>query len=409
VRDRQAFNKFVLRNGITVHFYPNDEPITYAHLIIRRGSVNNTETYPFGTFHLLEHAVLAEESLVHEVKLVAGSMRGVTFSRETLYSLDAPTEHFAGFWPLFLEQVFGSTLQEEVIEEERRIIESERKRFVWYPGGDEVRHYLNTSWMEDMDITLDQGLGTAASLEQLTLETLVSAYAQYRSAQIDIIVVGSVDIQDIVRAAQEIPTLPKVELPELYRPLRWKNQAFHTKELSDIGQPTLYIGMLSDPLPDLQTMRALYFIGYYMISSALGELYDWLRRQKQWSYSLGFEKSRNDSRLRCTYKFELPGLAEVDQVRTEFLDRCLAAVSKPDKVAREVKRQIGTYLYINQTGEEIADSAWGDLMSHGETITETQWRELTERCTDINLLQEVAQRYLSPEVRGEVCLLPADE
>jgi predicted Zn-dependent peptidase len=405
MRDRQLFEVQETDSGIPIYYYPDaDAPVTYVYVSVPLGSAMGEP----GAVHFLEHMIARESPLEREASLLSGFFRALTKSRSIIYELDAPTTWIDSLLPQMADAVFGMPkLSKEVMEEQKGVIMAEKRQYRWHPGQCPEEKYLKTEWMYDCPVTLDQALGTPASLEALHSEQLRALHCAYEYAGIRIVIGGWVDLRKVQRLFNPtVPSGPPLS-PDAYQPLRWVRREYHTFTSTEVNSVVLRMASINEVMPEPRVFRAQLFLGSYLTSAVLGELYRWLRQEERWCYSLDFGQWRNSGRFICSYAFPLSSEKEARVVREQFLERSAKALRDPDRLQLEVRRQIGEDLYDYESMHRIVSSAMQDLETFGRILPEREWQALTHECGDSAFLEEILTHYFSPENRGEVCAVSA--
>lgn len=403
----------LLSNGVRWYHYPAEADFAIMHIMLPVGHVHNTGETPYGTAHFMEHmgANHSKRYPLHSsfgewVGLQGGYNNAYTDNFNTVYIAEIPVAQADEAWEGLVSQVFEPLFLEEYMALQRTIIISERKRRErWFPGYDELGHYVRSEWQHVVPVSLKEMYGSNADLGNAGPEDLARFHSFYFDSRAAVLTAGPLDIP---RFSEKISSLP-VDLrypPENYEMPYWRRKEYHEVEFRDVNQPTLYIGGLFPGLPELETKVAVEFIGQFLTNSDHGPLYKWLRHEKGWVYGLSF-KTEVEKYLRWRIKVPLQDLEQVDIVRKELWNRIGSALEDAALISREVDRRLGAQTFHFQTLESVISGAEQDLELYGSIVSETEYRALLEKCRDAEYLGRIAREYFSPAVWGEFCALPS--
>ncbi len=412
MRDRQIFKTYVLQNGIRFFHYPADFPFAILHIILPFGHAHNTGDILPGTAHFLEHMAASHSRLYPRrhaftewVGLQGGYANAQTGNFNTIYLTEIPLASAETAWAGLCSQVFEPLFRPEDIAVQRTIVASERRRKErWFPGSNELTHYLKTAWERDLITDLRQIFGTNADLEKMDPENLSRFQAYYLDSRVAVLTAGNLNMQKFSERLMNLPVKTH-EPPARYETPHWVKKEYHEREFNDVSQPILYIGALFPELPDYSTKVAMEFIGDYLTNSDHGPLYHWLRTEKGWIYGMSFKTYfERDAHWHMT--IPLHEKEQVGVVQEEIFERMLAAVRDKHLVGLEVGRKLGAQTFHFQTLESIVAGAEYDLELYGKIMSETEYRSYLETCRDTDYLRKIFERYFARELWGEFCALP---
>ncbi len=384
------------------------------HIMLPVGHAHNTGGTLPGMAHFLEH-MAANHSARYPghgdfsewIGLQGGYNNAYTDTFHTVYIAEISTAGIREAWEGLVAQTFQPLFREENISLQRTIVASERKRRErWYPGHDELGQYARCSWQKCSPNDLFQMYGSDSDLARVRPENLQDFHAHYFDTRNVVLTAGRIDVNAISAPLAQLE-LTRREIPEKYSMPEWHNKEYHEMGFRDVTQPILYVGGLFPFTPDQQTKAAIEFIGNLLTNSDHGPLYKWLRLEKGWVYGLSF-KSEAERYLRWRMKFPVHELSQVGTIRAELWERIERAVNNEALLEREVGRRIGAQAFHFQTLESVISGAEYDLQLYGTITSEAVYRSLIERCRDTRYLQDIAEKYMSPDVWGEFCALPAD-
>lgn len=412
MRDRQVFETYILPNGLKFFHYPADFPFAIMHIILPFGHAHNTGDILPGTAHFIEHMAASHSKLYprrHEftewVGLQGGYSNAQTGNFDTIYLAEVPLAAAEKTWEGLCDQVFRPLFREEDVALQCPIIAAERKRKErWFPGTNELTHYLKTEWEYDIVTDLRQIFGADEDLQKMSPEMLARFHEYYFDPRLTVLTGGNLDIQKLSRELMAIDTRAQ-EAPAYAETPHWIKKEYHELAFNDVSQPILYIGAVFPELPDYPTKVAIEFIGDFLTNSDHGPLYHWLRTEKGWIYGLSF-RAYFEKYARWNITVPLHETEQVGVVRREFWERMQKALSDKELVGREVGRKLGAQTFHFQTLESIVSGAEYDLELYGEIKSEAEYRSYLEQCRDTDYLLKICERYFSPALWGEFCALP---
>lgn len=414
MRDRQVFDVQLLRNGVHWYHYPAEADFAIIHIMLPVGHAHNTgETAP-GTAHFLEHmgANHSKRYPLHNsfgewIGLQGGYNNAYTDNFHTVYIVEIPVAQIEEAWAGLFSQAFEPLFLEEYIALQRNIIISERRRRErWFPGYDELGHYVRAEWQHVVPVGLRQMYGQNPDLDAAGPEHLRRFHSHYFDTRALVLSAGPLEVK---RFAEQVAALP-ADLrypPENYEIPYWHRKDYHEVSFRDVTQPILYVGGLTPGVPEFETKVAVEFIGQLLTNSDHGPLYKWLRQEKGWVYGLSF-KTEGEKYLRWRMKIPLQDLDQVDVVRKELWNRIEGALKDRALLGREVDRRLGAQTFHFQTLESVISGAEYDLQLYGQVTSEEVYRSILQKCRDAAYIWQIAEEYFSPKVRGEFCALPEE-
>ena len=414
MEDRKKFETRELPNGVTVHSHAMDVPFFSIGIILPVGVAHSHTGNPGGVpgiAHFLEHALFHRSKLYPEkgsfekkVALKGGYWNAFTGPFSTAFELDAPLDLQVEAVEGFFDHVFNPIILEEDLAIERGIVRNERDQRKYYPGADEVEEYLDTQWMHDRFYPKEQAFGSDADLGGMTADAVRLFHHQYSAKGIQIVVGGGHRLDPILDRAASIATTD-VALTSSVEEAGWVRREYHEKSFRNIATPTYYLGSIV-PRFDLFEEYTLQFILRLLTNEVHGPLYEWLRKEKGWTYGTHWGNSSSRDRMEMWLKIPVNDRAVVATIRNEIHERIRKALANAALVEREVSRREHNTLFFYQKLDDRLGEAANNLMKVGRIISEQEYREMSRRLNDTTLLLDLYEKYLSPSVSGEVLLLP---
>ena len=302
-KDRLIFKSTQLKNGIWVHAKPMNVPFAIVSIVVPVGHLHNTGKILPGTAHFLEHLVCGRSHLYPEknqfqkkIELVGGEFNALTDSQYTKYTIQVKSDMLTEAFKGLMSHVFNPIIKAEDFLLEIGAVSSERRReSKWYPGNDDFEYHCLTKWKYDVQFTSRQAIGKDSDLKKMTVAGLSSFHKNYFDPKVYVTVGGKFDEKVILKELNKIKT-KKHNLPINLKQIRWANKKYHEKKFDDISRYIYHLGGVVTSKPDFTTFVGIYFIGKLLTNPVHGTLYQWLRNELGWTYSLGFKFSTGSSR-----------------------------------------------------------------------------------------------------------------
>ena len=211
-RLQEQYEERVLPNGLTIRVLPKPQfDKLYAILAIRYGSVDTAFTYhgetfrtPAGVAHYLEHKTfdLPEGDATQRFTELGGTPNAFTGYDMTAYYVQT-LDHKEDNLRLLLRMVFTPHFTAQSVEKERGIIAEEIKMYEDNPSA-QLYERLYAALFPDQPLGVPIA-GTLESIANISAETLRLCYdAFYRPANMILCVEGNLELETVVRIAQEL-------------------------------------------------------------------------------------------------------------------------------------------------------------------------------------------------------------
>ena len=405
MKDRLKPQIRVLSNGITIYHIPSDVPYVTARFVVPFGSGHNTGDIVPGTFHFLEHVVLLRSKLYPgyrewgtKVGLVGGYSNAATSRSCTSYEVSVPVAHEYLLDGLFSAVHYPVISAEDVIGE-RGVIRNERKmKERWYPGDDEIEHYMFTEWLlEDADY-ITQRLGSDENLENITAEYLQGIHEQYyRTGKAFLIISGSFDMDRIVSVLEQVQTTHAAPYFQ-ERAFSWADPQYREVAFTDASRFTYHLGALAQK--DIKSdIRCRFGLGM-LANSTHGPLFRWLRDEKKWVYGVNVQADSTYENMSFGISLPFSEYGHVAPARAELLDRIKAAFSDEALIAAEKERYLGQQTFQFSTPGEVIGFLLGKYRTYGRFIYETELDAIIQGITSADLLSMLDTAF------GELLVMP---
>jgi predicted Zn-dependent peptidase len=415
VPDRFVFEKTVLQNGITLYEKPYDVPFAIANIVVPCGHVHNTAGVRPGTAHFLEHVLCNRSQRFPEldsfsgyIDQLGGSLNATTSLEATEFYFKVPTHAFARSFGGLVSRCFEPVFKVEDLKNEATVVAVERRKTnKWFPGTDKYSNHRMKNWRSIQVVDLFQMMGSDDDLQQMRIAELEAFHQHYFDPRVYVVIGGSYDREVVLKELSLIPTKLH-NLQVKYEPHAWANREYHEAEFPDHNQFIYNRGAILRS-QDMETVYAMRFLSGLLTGRANGALYQWLRNEKGWSYSVGGGSSSGNSFLPPVWSLELK-VATREQaaaVRSELHDRVLGAIRDGSRIERELEARMNSTVFSYQTIGSILDAAESDLTNFGRIIPETEEWSYAERFRDPKYLEAMFSANIwNQETVGEFLAVP---
>jgi predicted Zn-dependent peptidase len=414
MRDRQEFEKTVLDNGITVYTYQLDSPIASLEIQLPVGAAHSYGGNGFlnGSVHFLEHLQLIRSrnfpkphQLNREIGLLGGHFKGNIFRSKTTYAIDLPTSELDFASKALVERVYHPLFNQEDIERERSVIANERDKERFYPGRSRASQYYDTEFIFDMPYKQDQLYGSNDDLNAMSAERFTDMHSVISKDQETVaIAVGNNDFSLLKEELSKIQTAP-TQLTRKLNDARWADPKFRYVSFDTVSRPTLEVAWIY-PRVNQRERVSISFILSLLTNHVHGSLYQELRQQKGWVYSIDHFMTSHRQTL-FGMSFPLNTIKQVEYVRGILHDRIMDAINNQEMVEQEIRRRLNNQVYNYQTASSIMNQASTYLIGNKKILTEKEWKEAIEAMANPAWRLEIVNRFFKPEEMGEIGFTPA--
>ncbi|OGI72108.1 hypothetical protein A3J61_00930 [Candidatus Nomurabacteria bacterium RIFCSPHIGHO2_02_FULL_38_15] len=283
-KDRRAYEKYELKNGITVFHLPMDVQIGQAIINIPLGTQNNIEGTPLGGAHFLEHCVLNRSEMFPEldsfkefVGKEGGYSNGTTSIDKTFYEIEMPAVSFMHAFKGMLSQVYNPIILQEDIDGEKRIIKNERiRRAPFFPGTTEASQYFYTKIILDMPSSLEKIFGDDETLEKMDVELIKNLHKNYFTNKTTVFLGGTIPLDECLKLLEIISTVD-IDPPSDYNKLDLVNDKYHEQEFKEIHRFEYSFFYLIKHKRTYEELRAMQILLGTLTNRYTGKIYKWLR------------------------------------------------------------------------------------------------------------------------------------
>lgn len=318
--------------------------------------------YPYGIAHFLEHmmfkgtATHAKERINELVEECGGRRGAATSNDRTKYFIYTPYDEWRQGIELLTDMVFHSTLPDEEIAMEKKVVIEEIKRAEDNPREYGRRELLRM--LSGMHPERASRLGTEASVSSITRSDLLRFHNQfYQPSNIVLVVTGHINHTALVEFLESL-TIP--EASEEYEPTVLEKLRLYTLDgrtihiARDIRQTQLHWGMYG---PD--TESEVRYAGYVALHVLGGGSASRLRKLIRGDRGLAYDVSASLS-PRISEGFIIGYVAtdpqRTDEVRNIIiteLNRLKVEPLQDDELFRAKKSICGRYLIAEDYPEAI--------------------------------------------------------
>lgn len=270
LRERYCFTRH--RSGLPIYVFPKKLTTTFAYFAVRYGSTDNCfcigtenvpERVPAGIAHFLEHKLFENEDgsdAFEQFAALGADANAYTTYDKTAY-LFSCTENFEAALAELLRFVTHPHFTEASVKKEQGIITEEIREYDDRPWDRCFQNLLCAMYQENS--VRENICGSAESIRKITPELLYRCYgAFYRPSNMALVVCGDVDLDTVLRIADE--HLPKQNDEEMIRRGRTNEPTevakAYVEQAMQVSKPLFSIG-IKDPVlpsdPDTRLRRDL--------------------------------------------------------------------------------------------------------------------------------------------------------
>lgn len=412
MKDRLYFDEYTLRNGMVVYHQPYDHPFVSMEVMLPVGHSHCTGDIIPGTFHFIEHTLAARSKTFPERRGFmnwlddrAGEFDAGTSPDFTRYQILVPGEISKGSAEMLIQHVFEPEILEEDLRLDRAVFPNEDKTYPWYPGTDELSHYLRTEWADDNPTPNRLRFGTEEDLKNVTVEYLQAIHTRtYLNSANRIVVVGNMDIDAVCRKLESYPT-HAVSLPSEVREVKWLKKAFHVKPFRDVELYEYRIAGLFNERLSLEMGEGLQLLQTLLTNISKGPLFTWLRDTYacyNTHSSAGF--NRNDAYWSIVCP--LNSMEQVEEIRKALPKKILEGVSDQSKIDIAIQRKVKRLPLYDETLRDVARTSADSIENLDRIVTHAEYRDILERFHDSQKVMEIYNKFFAPEHAGEFCAIP---
>jgi len=196
------FQKFKLKNGITVLFEERELPLVCYSISNPFGGSHETSDIK-GVAHLFEHLLFTgtktktQEELSKQIEKRGGVLNAFTAQDFTTYWCKLPSEHLDIGMDILHDILKNPTFNPEKLEKEKKVVLEEIKMF----HDDSERHVYELIEQALYKIPFNEGImGSAKTVQSLTRDKIVHIFNEkYAPEKFIVTVVGKADISHVCK------------------------------------------------------------------------------------------------------------------------------------------------------------------------------------------------------------------
>jgi predicted Zn-dependent peptidase len=383
-----GFSKYVLSNGLEVHFVYWDRPWIGAEIVVHSGGREDPVAIP-GTAHFVEHMVTEnipnrkKEDVKEFFDLCGGRYNfGITSYLSTRYKFGVPANRgtFADALYIFGSMLLGARMRNGIERERKVILQEFNQKYVPL---DRLKWEMATrkSLFKGHRLeTFNRPLGRPEGFLSLTEANLQGFYnTHYVPANMSLVVIGGLPTDQVLQALESSPfgmqkagvrnLIPKplVELPI-------PEERFNLVKLSDFStfkvDQAEYVATWAFPAHTSSQAR-------FILSQILNDiLFVELREKRGLAYSMRSEYQRFQDVVEFTVR------ARINPEAVTYIDGlvqdCIRMVeSRADLFKRRITSATQECLMCDLSGADLAEKSADDLVLHHRIIhMQELWDEL---------------------------------
>ncbi len=411
--DRLAFNSVTLANGLRVHLIPWPVLFTDIRFVVPFGNAHCFGGIAPASAHHLEHVVSHKTSAFPEdrsfQRFIAGHggyYKAWTGLFTSGYEARVPAGQSMRALTGLIATVFDPIITEDIIALESEALGVERRRKRWFPGTDEIQHYIKTQWLNAEVLNARRVYGDAEDRAAATPASLTSVNKLYHREGMHVFVGGSFNEKEVLSALERIPTLARTDLPIDVNAVEWGQREYHERRFRDVSRYEYNLGMqigavtYEDYVFSVVTEKAL-------MDFTFGSLYEWLRHERGLVYELDeFAVFLPHLDVYWALTVPLNEYRHVQEVRAELLDRILGTLNDDNAMQRALDLSEACAAFDFETVGEVIDHAAFLVDMFGRVASESERRATTNTLRDRSTRERLTAKAWSFEKKGELLIIP---
>ena len=415
MRDRQAFTRTVLPNGIMVYTYAVDSPVACLEIQLPTGAAHAHAKNGFipGSVHFLEHMQNIRTShfpepheLDQELGMRGCHMNANTFRSKTSYWIDSPLHEISFATYALIDRVFRPFFHEADILTERKVVINERERDKFYPGRNQVSQYYNTEFMSDDPYPRKQLYGSDEDLAAITPRKLYDMHEKITSSShIIAIAVGNSTFADLHSALSTIKTTDEM-LDKKMADSHWVDPTFREVTFPTVTRPTLEMAWIH-PRTTYSERLGIDFILGLLTNPVQGSLFKELRQKRGWTYGIR-SSFTNHRQTIFGLSFPVNNREQIEHIRSTFFNRLEESITDQELVEREITRRLNNQVHHYQTTATIMAAASRELIGAKKIPTEREWQKEIKSMTSLSSRRKIVQRFFTRTAMGEIAFMPTE-
>ncbi len=376
-KDRRAYQKYDLKNGITVFYLPMDVEIGQAIINIPFGHQNNINNIPLGGFHFLEHCVLNRsekfpefESFGTFVGKEGGYKNGGTTWTETYFEIEVPSSVFMESFEGILSHIYNPVFVQEDIDGEKEIIINERKKKgPYFPGTTEGGKYFLTEVIYNKPFSLEQIFGDDETISKMDIDLMKKLHQYYFTDRTTVFIGGTVPINECLSILEKIQTT-KIVLPKKYDELDIVNGTYHEKSFFETHRYEYALFYLLKNKTSYLDFKSGQILFNALLNNYTGKIYKWLRNEIG-VYEISKINTCVEDRVILGLEVPLSSYQKVSIIREEMDKRIVAALSDDTQIVDYIESQRRGDVFSFQTLDSRLTSIFNTYRDYGFPITDS--------------------------------------
>lgn len=320
----------VLENGLTIvsEENKNSKVCTLAY-VIKSGSYDEQE-HEHGIAHLIEHMMFkgtihrTYKQIAREIESIGGRSNAATSFEYTKYYCTVPSLEWKVGLDVLSDMLFNSTLLEEELEKEKKVVQEELKMYSDDPGS-----FVNDKLIEEMfkGFSNRQSIGgTTETVGKLIRDDLVDFIDRnYFPENMIFIATGNINHNEIVNFIKDYMEKLNINFNNYQKQFKkFERRPLDTKiinfERNDIEQTHLAFGLFG---PEYSSKDALplQLLTIMLGGNSSSILFDIIREQKGLAYSISLDSEAfNDSGIIMGYAGLNKESDIIDEILKQFKD-----------------------------------------------------------------------------------------
>lgn len=401
-------------NGLSLLILPSRRArVVSVRVGVETGSAREGELSGTGVSHLVEHMVFkgtaefSAEQLNEKVADWGGIWNAYTGTDSTIFHIDGCAEQWRNFLHILLQLTFRPSFPRDEWELERDVIRREMEMYDDDP--DDFAYKLLTRTLYRIHPRRFPVIGERSRFDALTYDDMVRYHARrYVPGNMFICVVGDVDAQEVIQAAEEeLSSVPPAycALPQPpVEPKQWGHRVVR-REFAQSASSLILAWRVPDA--NHEDMPALSLLASVLGSGRTAWLFRRFHDESHIAYEIGAQLlvySQGENAFAID--------AEVDTDRREKLRRDLLNyvrllpqqdfTSALQRSLRRVRLQHWRDTLSVSSMAELLCSSWS--VSHNPGAYD-EWMQALSRVTSEDV-RRVAARYLVPDAITEITIDP---
>lgn len=401
-------------NGLSLLILPSRRArVVSVRVGVETGSAREGELSGTGVSHLVEHMVFkgtaefSAEQLNEKVADWGGIWNAYTGTDSTIFHIDGCAEQWRNFLHILLQLTFRPSFPRDEWELERDVIRREMEMYDDDP--DDFAYKLLTRTLYRIHPRRFPVIGERSRFDALTYDDMVRYHARrYVPGNMFICVVGDVDAQEVIKAAEEELSSVPPAYCALAQPPMEPRQWGHRVVRREFAQSTSSL-ILAWRVPDAnhEDMPALSLLASILGSGRTAWLFRRFHDESHIAYEIGAQLLAH-SQGENAFAID----AEVDTDRRDKLRRDLLNYVRllPQQDFTSALQRSLHHVRLQHWRDSLSVSSMAELLCSFWTLSHNpgaydEWVQALSRVTSEDV-RRVAARYLVPDAITEITIDP---